>query len=268
MSRSLPDEFRDVAKLLKDHLPRLLGPNLVGLYVYGSALDPSFVSGRSDLDCLLVTETALDATSFDALSAWLRQTAEDELSLPRIQMSLLVRDRVLQDDPAACLYQFGVLSHSGSDGNPIVWLDFFARGMVLHGPDPRGFVPEITPAILHAALVREVGYLREEISTKPESEWRHRSSYRAYAVLTLCRILYSNATGRVESKANAAHWFMAETPGESDLRQLVGVAEGVSNEAWIADIPLPAIERFIDYVAHRLGDSPSEWEGCGGGESS
>ena len=250
MSHSLPDEFRDVAGLLKEHLPRVLGPNLVGLYVYGSALDPSFVPGRSDLDCLLVTETALDAAGFDALSAWLAQTAEDELSLSRIQMSILVRDRVLEDDPAACLYQFGVLSHSGSDGNPIVWLDFFARGMVLRGPDPREFVPDVTPAILHAALVREVGYLREEISTKPESEWRHRSSYQAYAVLTLCRILYSSATGRVASKAHAAQWFIAETPGETDLHQLVGVAEGISNEAWIAEIPLAAI------VAERLGDAP------------
>ena len=256
MSQPLPDEFRDAARLLREHLPFVLGSNFVGLYVYGSALDPTFVPGRSDLDCLLVTEAALDAAGFDALSTWLAQTAGQEPSLLRVQMSILVGGRVLEDDPGACLYQFGVLSRSGSDGNPIVWLDFYARGLVLLGPDPHEFVPEITPVLLHAALVREVGYLREEISTKRESEWRHRSSYQAYAVLTLCRILYSNATGGVGSKGKAATWFVARTPAETGLHQLVQVAEGVSNEAWIADLPIPAIERFIDYVAERLGGSP------------
>ncbi len=133
MLQALPDEFRGIAALLEEHLPRLLGPDLVGLYVYGSALDPSFVPGRSDLDCLVVTETALDRPRFEVLSAWLDQTAGREPSLSRVQMSFLVRDHVLNDDPDACLYQFGILSRSGSDGNPIVWLDFFARGMVLHG---------------------------------------------------------------------------------------------------------------------------------------
>ena len=166
MSQPLPDEFRDAARLLREHLPFVLGSNFVGLYVYGSALDPTFVPGRSDLDCLLVTEAALDAAGFDALSTWLAQTAGQEPSLLRVQMSILVGGRVLEDDPGACLYQFGVLSRRGSDGNPIVWLDFYARGLVLLGPDPHEFVPEITPVLLHAALVREVGYLREEISTK------------------------------------------------------------------------------------------------------
>jgi hypothetical protein len=67
--QSLPYELRSVASLLKDHLPRFLGPNLVGIYVYGSALDSSFVSGRSDLDCHLVTEAPLLGASYGAREA-------------------------------------------------------------------------------------------------------------------------------------------------------------------------------------------------------
>jgi len=263
MSRSLPAELHGVVGLLTEHLPRLLAPNLVGVYVYGSALDPSFVPGRSDLDCIVVTEMALDEAAFDALGTWLTGAVEEEPNLARVQMSLLVRDRVLEDDPAACLYQFGVLTHSGSDGNPIIWLDFYQRGMALHGPDPRAFVPKITPAVFHQALVREVGYLREEISTKAESESRDRPAYQAYAVLTLCRILYSKATGTVASKAAAAAWAIAETPGESDLHDLIRVAEDVSNERWTAALPLPLIERFIRYVEERVVD-PSTGRAAGG----
>jgi hypothetical protein len=262
VSRSLPAEFHGAVGLLTERLPRLLAPNLVGVYVYGSALDPSFVPGRSDLDCIVVTETALDEAAFDALGTWLTGAAREDPNFARVQMSLLVRDRVLEDDPAACLYQFGVLTHSGSDGNPIIWLDFYQRGMVLHGPDPRAFVPKITPAVFRQALVREVGYLREEISTRAESESRDRPAYQAYAVLTLCRILYSDATGTVTSKAAAAAWAIAETPGEPDFHDLIRVADDVSNERRTTALPLPLIERFISYVEERVGD-PSAGRGAG-----
>lgn len=249
LSRVLPREFRAAARLLEDRLPRLLGSNLVGIYLYGSALDSSFVPGRSDLDCIAVTREALDPAAFECLGERLHDALREEAGFARIQMSILVRDRVLDDDPTACLYQFGHLSRSGSDGNPIIWLDFFQRGVVLHGPDPREFVPKITPEILQEALFREIGYLREEISTKPESEWRDRGSYRAYAVLTLCRILYSNATGRVTPKTSAARWAIDHTPGASEFDDLIRAAEGVSNEESDAHLPLSSIEEFIDYVA-------------------
>jgi hypothetical protein len=64
---------------------------------------------------------------------------------------------------------------------------------------------------------------REEISKKPESEWRNIPSYRAYAVLTLCRILYSFRRGTIVSKQRAARWaikYLAEEWGEIILQAL------------------------------------------------
>ena len=248
LSRPLPFEFRDAVARLRDDLPDVLGSRLVGVYLYGSVLDPSFVPGRSDLDCITVTSEALEPAEFDRLGAWLKKMQAEDETFERIQMSLLVRDRVLEDDPSACLYQFGHLVHSGSDGNPIIWLDYLQRGLILLGPDPGEFLPTIGPDVLRQALVRELGYLRDEITTKPESEWRGRASYRAYAVLTLCRILYSAATAQVTSKATAAEWAIHHTPGEADLHDLIRIAVGVSDLAFVARIPLPQIERFIVHV--------------------
>ena len=224
--------------------------------MYGSLRDPSFVPGRSDVDCIAVTWRPLDDRTFAVLQRWSEDAAHDDPSFSRLQISFLVKDRVLEDDPLACLYQFGDLTRSGSDGNPIIWLDFFQRGVILWGPDPHSFVPPITGAVFHAALVREIGYLNEEIILKAQSEWRPRPSYRAYAVLTLCRILYSGATGRVTSKTKAAVWALANAPDA--FHDLIREAEQTSNNLGSADLALPSIANFINYVqSHINRDSSS-----------
>lgn len=253
MSRELPFEFREAAGRLHDDLRRVLGGDLVGVYVYGSALDPSYVPGRSDFDCIVVTSGSIGAPQFAAVEAGLEAAASELPEFDRIQVSFLVRDRVLEDDPSACLYQFGRFSRSGSDGNPIIWLDFLRCGAVLHGPHPNQFLPHIGSDLLHEALVREVGYLREEISDKPNSESRDHNPYRAYAVLTLCRILYSASTGQICSKTEAAEWAIHHLPGEPELHRLIRLAEGVRRERFVATVPLPSIRRFIEHVSRQVG---------------
>ena len=253
MPDTLPHEFRTVADRLLRDLPGVLGRNLVGIYVYGSAVDESFIPGRSDFDCLVVTEGRIGDSEFSTLGDWLVTESRQTPEFDRTQISFLVRERVLEDDPSACLYQFGRLTRSGSDGNPIVWLDFLRRGLVLHGPHPSSFLPEIGSELLHEALVRELGYLREELVEKAQSEWRDRNSYRAYSVLTLCRILYSAATGDVASKTRAAEWAVAELKDESSYRELIRVADEVSREKSTATIPLSPIGQFIGYVSRRIG---------------
>ena len=248
--KRVPRGRPDLAQLLSE----VLGSEFVGLYAYGSLLDESFVRGSSDLDCIAVTEGPIDEATLGQLETRLDAAARGETDLTRVQVSFLVRDRVLKDDPSACLYQFGSLSRSGSDGNPIIWLDFLQRGATLHGPDPRSFVPEVTRDMLHEALIREVGYIRDEISLKPESEWRDQPSYRAYAVLTLCRILYTHSTGSVISKSGAAEWAGVTHP--EWVGQLASVAEGARQEAWTAEIPVSALEQLIDYASDTLEGAP------------
>ena len=49
--------------------------------------------------------------------------------------------------------------------------------LVLAGPRPERFLPRITTEMVFGALVREVGYLRDEIMG-PASKWRGRRFYR------------------------------------------------------------------------------------------
>jgi hypothetical protein len=246
----IPAEVSALLSELATRLPAVVGRNLVGVYLYGSLTQRAFDPARSDVDCLAVTRRDLSDAQFRRLEAWLARLARSNPWASRLQMTFLIRDDVLTMNSRACHYQFGVLRRGGSDGNPIVWMNVLRSGVRLFGESPESFVPEITPEILFEALAREVGYLHEEMSLKPESEWRDVPSYRAYAVLTLCRILYSHAQGAVVSKRRAAGWAVRSLPEPwHDLirRALAG------DDAWLGTrASLSRIRRFIAFADHRL----------------
>lgn len=246
----LPAQVSALLQALTAELPVILGRNLVGIYLYGSLTQRAFNPKRSDVDCIVVTRRELSDAQFKKLGDWLARAAESNSWVKRLQMLFLIRDEVLTMDSKACLYQFGALRRIGSDGNPIIWLNVLKSGIVLFGPRPETFVPTITPELLFQALEREVGYLREEISEKPQSEWRDAPAYRAYAVLTLCRILYSFRKGTIVSKPRAAGWAIKHLPEE--WREIIRQALDANDSKPTADISLARIAQFIVFADAQL----------------
>jgi hypothetical protein len=232
------------------NLPVILGKNLIGIYLYGSLTQRAFNPKRSDVDCIVVTRGDLNDAQFKRLSAWLACAAESNPWTTRLQMQFLIKDEILTMNSRACLYQFGLLKRSGSDGNPIIWMNVLKSGVTLFGPRPESFVPAITQEILFQALEREVGYLREEIIENPQSQWRDVPSYRAYAVLTLCRILYSFNKGTIVSKQRAARWAIKYLPEE--WNEIILQALDYNNSRRSTDIPLSRIKQFIAFADARL----------------
>jgi hypothetical protein len=245
-----PAQVSALLRELEERLPALLGRNLVGVYLYGSLTQRAFDPVRSDVDCIVVTRRDLSDAQFARVAAWLRRAAGVNPWAERLQVSFLIRDEVLTMNSKACHYQFGQFRRGGSDGNPIIWVNVLESGIVLCGPRAESFVPEITPAAVFEALGREVGYLREEISVKPESEWRGVASYRAYAVLTLCRIVYTAERGAVVSKPRAAEWALRRLPAE--WHAIIRRALVTGGAERVQAIPLRRIERFIDFADARL----------------
>jgi hypothetical protein len=239
----------DLLRELTARAPVILGRNLVGIYLYGSLTQRAFDQRRSDVDLIVVTRRDLSDAQFRRLAAWLARASESNPWTARLQMIFLIRDEVFTMDSKACLYQFGKLNRGGSDGNPIIWMNVLESGVVLYGPPPETFVPEITSEILFEALVREVGYLREEVIEKRVSEWRDVPSYRAYAVLTLCRILYSHEHGTIVSKKRAARWALKHLPER--WHEIIALAlEG--DGARQSNIPLSRIKKFIAFADAQL----------------
>jgi aminoglycoside adenylyltransferase-like protein len=242
-----------VSALLQDltaALPTLLGKNLVGIYLYGSLTQRAFDPKRSDVDVIVVTARELTDAQLRKVRAWLVRKSTSNPWTTRLQLQFLLRHEVLTMDSGACLYQFGNLERTCSDGNPIIWLNVVQSGVVLFGPRPQAFLPTITRDILFRALGREIGYLREEISEKASSEWRNVPSYRAYAVLTVCRILYSFSKGTIVSKRRASKWALTNLPKEwnSLIYQALAADEVKGSKA----IPLARITRFIEFADAQL----------------
>ena len=97
---------------------------------------------------------------------------------------------------------------------------------------------------------RELAYLKEEISEKPSSEWRDVPMYRAYAVLTVCRILYSTEKRLITSKKTAAKWVNKRWPRH--WTKIINQGLGYNEIGRESDIPLKDIEEFITFAATQL----------------
>jgi len=235
-------------------LEQVIGSSLTSVYLYGSLTQRAFDPSRSDIDCLVVVRRDLTDAQLRRLRERLAQATSVDPWVRRVQMQILLRSRLLRHDKRGALYQFGKLRRSGSDGNPIIWLNVLETGITLAGPHPRSILPPITGDMVSAALEREVEYLRAEISD-PASRWRAQRFYRDYAVLTLCRILYTHRMGEVVSKPQAARWALRAVPPR--WHSLVRAARGLSPGA-AKLLPLPHIARFIEYVADELAHPASE----------
>jgi hypothetical protein len=253
MARLLP-HVSSLLEELRGRLPLLLGRTLVGLYTYGSLTQRAFDPKRSDVDCIAVTRRDLSRAELSALRRELARLATANPWTARLQLLIVLKHELLKMNGTGYVYQFGRLSRSGSDGNPIIWLNVLESGRVLVGPEPRSFVPPITPAMLFQALTRELRYLRVEISEKPHGKWRDVRSYRAYTALTVCRILYSLRTGRIVSKPRAAAWAIGAVP----IRYHALIRAALQRDAGrrLADLPLAGIRPFIEYAEARLRARP------------
>jgi len=243
--------FQHVATLL-DHLARQLqadlGRNVVGLYVYGSLTQNAFDARRSDVDCVAVIRRRLSPVVVSRLRANLGRLSDRHSWMRRLQLTILIQRELLRFNGDGWLYQFGRLSRTGSDGNPIIWANIFESGQVVFGADPHTFVPPITAALMHAALEREIGYLRTELVTNRASVWRGRPAYRRYAALTACRILYTLETGRVAPKRTAAVWALRRLP--SVHRAIVSRAIARPPETRL--LPLGPLRGLLEHVQRSL----------------
>jgi aminoglycoside adenylyltransferase-like protein len=250
MSRKQPPARMpgDVYRILNDlaaRLPILLDRNLFGIYLYGSLTQRAFNPARSDIDCIVITRRKLSDSQFKRVRSWLSLTSRSNPYAPRLQISFLIKDAVLTSNSAACLYQFGKLKRVRSDGNPIIWVNVLKSGQTLCGPPPESFVPPITRELLSRALVREVGYLHEELIEKPNSEWRDVPFYRRYAAVTVCRILYTARKGAVVSKTTAAKWAIAQLP----KRWSAIIRQAQQSER---PIRLDRLRRFVRFAEDQL----------------
>jgi hypothetical protein len=189
--RALSDEF--VAEL-----DATLGPRFVGMFQYGAVCFPP--SPISDFDAHVIVDGPFDDADRAAVTAMIERVRghwpREDIDVWYVTLDAM-RSRGLpqtelrpgfRDDNWA-LHRAHI--HAG-------------RFVGVRGPDPRGLVPEPVWEEIDEALQDELESIGEHLDDAP-----------AYAVLNLCRLLYSyEMRDPVTGKAQAAIWAHAVLPVE------------------------------------------------------
>jgi predicted nucleotidyltransferase len=241
---------------LTDEIRQSLNGSLVGLYVYGSLVTGNFDKGRSDIDLLAVVDSDIDADTFGRLDRMHARFVEDHPAWDdRIEVAYM---------PAPALWNFWTRTSQiaiVSPGEPfhlkaagrdylLNWYTVREAGATLCGPPPATLIPEISRSEF-------VEVVREHAEWWKEQVYEMRTpGAQSYAVLTLCRALYTYTHGRQASKKQAALWAKSYLPQWAALIQhsSLWLSEGQDEEKE-DEAGLQETIRFVHDVADRINST-------------
>ncbi|MCC6802469.1 MAG: DUF4111 domain-containing protein [Anaerolineae bacterium] len=204
--------YPDVNALLSvllDGVRDILGDRLIGMYLYGSLSLGDFDPDSSDVDFLFVTEAVLPTETLDALRDLHTRIAASGMRFAnKLEGSYIPRAALRRHDPANVMHptigidwDFGVRAH-GSNWIVERWI-VRERGVTVWGPPPATLIDPVAPDELKAAVCESLKFWQDTLA---DPAWLEPRDYQAFAVLTMCRALYTLNRGEVATKPDAARW--------------------------------------------------------------
>ena len=203
-------EVNAVLHALLSGVQTIIGNHFIGMYLHGSLATADFDSQRSDIDFVVVTADGLPEEMIQGLEAMHgRLTASGRKWATKLEGSYIPQDTLRRhgpaDVPCPCVNEGRFyMARLGSD-----WVIqrhiLREQGVVVTGPVPRTLIDPVQPNDLRRAVL---GFLREwwlPLLHDPDPRLRG-GEYQAYAVLTMCRALYTLQHGTAVSKSLAARW--------------------------------------------------------------
>ena len=216
-------ELNAVLDELVASVQEILGDAFVGTYLLGSfALGDA--DEHSDVDFLVVTRADVNEELADLQAMHGRLYERDTPWAQHLEGSYTPEEILRRVDPtrASFLFLDNGARELGRDphcNTAVTRWTLRERGVVLAGPEPKALVEEVTHAQLREEMrwmAREyAAWAQEPTEAGPMSRWKQ-----PYLVLTLCRILHTEATGTVVSKTEAGRWALRTLDPEwADLIQ-------------------------------------------------
>ncbi len=242
-------EVNSALQALHSAVSQTLGEQFAGLYLYGSLAGGSFNLQSSDIDFLVATREALPDELVRSLGEMHdRLAASGNLWAQRMEGDYIPLAALRRHDPLNSAYphlgvdgHFGVEWH-GSEAILQRWM-LGQNGITLAGDDLQALVDPVSAAELRqavAGLINEWWKPQLDEHTRLESE-----EYRTYAVLTMCRMLYTLKQGEIIPKPDAARW--AQTHLERHWAGLIDQAL-----AWKQGDTLPALPETLEFIRYTL----------------
>ncbi|OGK43665.1 hypothetical protein A2957_02855 [Candidatus Roizmanbacteria bacterium RIFCSPLOWO2_01_FULL_38_11] len=239
----------EILNILLERISLIIGNQFVGFYLFGSLALNDFVPDRSDIDIVVTTKTIL---------------AEDQLEELQQMHKELIENKVPYSDRMECIYipidslrnyvkeksYFPCLHNGGEfyrDGFGLLEKHVLReRGVILKGPDPKSFMKSVSLSELQKAA-------RESLTNWWLPKLNNSTSladddYQTFAILTMCRALYTIEKGNIVSKSEAAIYAKTEAEEYSSL-----IEEAL---AWKIGGTFNKLQQTLDFMKftfHRVG---------------
>ncbi len=203
-------EVQDVLDALVSGVQTILGSNLTGVYLYGSLSGGDFNPRSSDIDFVVVTEGELPEAMVAALEVLHHRLWSSGMKwAAKLEGTYISRQAFRRYDALGGPYpsvnegRFYIAPH----GSDCIIQRHIVReqGVVLAGPPPHALIDPVFPDDLrHAACSVLAEWWTFILQENPG--WLEPRLYQAFAVLTMCRVLYTLHHGAIASKPVSARW--------------------------------------------------------------
>lgn len=230
-----------------------LGEKLVGLYLAGSLVYGDFDVDHSDIDLLAATTADIDSADFDALQkvhhALINRHPRWSDRIEILYMSLAGLKTFRSERSQIAVISPGEPFNIKDAGREWLmnWYMMREQGRTLFGPPPESIIAPIS-------MDEFIQSVREH--AQAWRGWIDGVSYRksqAYAILTMCRTLYSLSTGKQGSKKQAAQWAAQELPEWSALINSALEWRTAQDESGVDHAAtLPETRQFVEFISGRV----------------
>ena len=246
-------EVDALLEILLARIREVLGDKLVGLYLYGSLVMGDFDMEASDIDLLAALTSDVTETEFERLQAmhdaiarehppWENRIEVQYYSLQGLNTFRDKRTPIAKISPGEPFN----LSDAGRDWL-MNWYMVREQAVVLYGPPAAEIIgPVSREEYVEAARehVEEWGPRMAETKDRPSQ---------AYAILTMCRALYTDREGGQLSKKQAAEWVAREYPEWAGITQKALAWRAAWREQGIdPEVTWPDTVRFVDFARRTI----------------
>ena len=202
-------ELNEVLESLVDGLNRVLGEELIGVYLQGSFAVGGF-DEHSDVDFAVVVEGSLVDNRVEALDAMHGEIFDSGTGWAKHLEGSYFPAEILREASRAGgdLWYLDngqrSLTRSSHCNTVVVRWILREHGVTLDGPDPETLVDPMPVELLRAEIARDIQSWGRDILTNPD-RYRNRF-YQSFIVLNLARMLHDLRAGSIGSKRTGAEW--------------------------------------------------------------
>lgn len=226
----------------------ILGDQFIGMYLHGSLAGGDFDPQRSDVDFLIVTTDELPAEMISALETLhARLNVDSKKWAPKLEGTYIPKRNLRRydpdDGPYPCINEGRFYMSRHEHHWVLARCILRERGVVVAGPHPQTLIDPVSANDVRQAVL---GFLQEWWWPMLDTPTRLQSSeYQAYAVLTMCRALYTLEYGALTSKLIAARWAQQALDGR--WRPLIDWAL-----SWQPNIGSDGLKETLDFMRYTL----------------